>query len=217
MCAARQVEDRLRAEYVELLPAMQRTLTAMTTEVKHVLLSAILELDRYEQILVKGRIKDSESAIDSLRRRQQSRSFIDHGENYSLTTLPDLVGIRVLAFPQRRLQDVRRILEAEPRLTGWKGDPISSPDPTQPPIAFKYHGMWNPTDSFRSELQIVSLLIGLFWEVEHSAIYKPTPKLQGIASSISMKDRNDAVLNALQGFEQEFDSQIESGFEFPGE
>jgi hypothetical protein len=60
-------------------------------------------------------------------------------------------------------------------------------------------------------LQIVSSLIGLFWEVEHSAIYKPTPELQGIASSISMKDRNDAVLNALQQFEQEFDRQIETG------
>ena len=51
---ARQVEDRLRAEYVELLPAMHRTLTAMTTEVNHVLLAAILELDPPEQIVVKG-------------------------------------------------------------------------------------------------------------------------------------------------------------------
>jgi len=206
----RQAEDRLRAEYVSLLPAMQRTLTALLTEVNHVLLPAILRLDSYEQILIKGRIKDSERAVDSLRRRQESRSF-DPGEEYSLTALPDLIGIRVLAFPQRRLQDVRRALEQEPRLSGWKPDHISSPDPDRPPIAFKYHGMWNSTDSFTSELQIVSSLIGLFWEVEHSAIYKPTPELQGIASSISMKDRNDAVLNALQQFEQEFDRQIETG------
>ena len=189
---------------------MQRTLTALLTEVNHVLLPAILRLDSYEQILIKGRIKDSERAVDSLRRRQESRSF-DPGEEYSLTALPDLIGIRVLAFPQRRLQDVRRALEQEPRLSGWKPDHISSPDPDRPPIAFKYHGMWNSTDSFTSELQIVSSLIGLFWEVEHSAIYKPTPELQGIASSISMKDRNDAVLNALQQFEQEFDRQIETG------
>jgi ppGpp synthetase/RelA/SpoT-type nucleotidyltranferase len=209
---ARQVEDRLRAEYVDLLPAMQRTLTALMTEVNHVLLPAILRLDRYEQIVVKGRIKNSESAVDSLRRRQRLARFdISQSENYSLITLPDLVGIRVLAFPQRRLQDVRRILEAEPRLSGWKSDHISNPASKEPPIAFKYQGLWNSTDSFRSELQIVSFLVGLFWEVEHSAIYKPTPRLQGIASSMSMKDKNDAVLNALQQFEQEFDRQIESG------
>jgi len=212
MDSVRQVEDRLRAEYVDLVPSMQRTLTALLTEVNHILLSAILTLDPYEQIVVKGRLKDSESAVDALRRRQEMGRFdVKQGESYSLTTLPDLVGIRVLAFPQRRLHVVRRILEAEPRLSGWKDDHLSSTDPTQPPIGFKYHGLWNTADPFRSELQIVSLLVGLFWEVEHSAIYKPTPKLQGMASSISMKDRNDAVLTALQQFEQEFDRQIEAG------
>src|SRR5216684_3438828 len=210
MDGARQVEDRLRAEYVDLLPSMQRTLTALLTEVNHILVPAILTLDRYEQIIVKGRLKDSESAVDALRRRQEMARFdFDQGESYSLTTLPDLVGIRVLAFPQRRLQDVRGILEAEPRLSSWESDHIPNQDPAQSPLAFKYHGTWNPSDSLRSELQIVSLLVGLFWEVEHSAIYKPTPRLQGIAGSISMKDRNDAVLTALQQFEQEFDRQIE--------
>ncbi len=197
---------------------MQRTLTALLTEVNHILLPTILALDPYEQIIVKGRLKDSESAVDALRRRQEIGRFdIDHGESYSLTALPDLVGIRVLAFPQRRLQDVRRILEAEPRLSSWKSDHIPSQNPAQPTLAFKYHGAWNSMDTLRSELQIVPLLVGLFWEVEHSAIYKPTPKLLGIAGSIPMKDRNDAVLRALQQFEQEFDDQIEGNFKLPGE
>jgi ppGpp synthetase/RelA/SpoT-type nucleotidyltranferase len=209
MNGARQVEDRLRAEYVDLLPSMQRVLTALMTEVNHVLLSTILNLDRHEQILVKGRLKGSESAIDSLRRRQEMGTFdVDRSAGYSLTTLPDLMGIRVLLFPQRRLDGVRRILESEARLAGWKHDHIPNPEPVRAPIGFKYRGFWNPTDTFQSELQIVSLLVGLFWEVEHSAIYKPTPELQGIASSISMKARNDAVLKALQQFEEEFDRQI---------
>jgi len=191
---------------------MQRTLTALMTEVNHVLLPTILNLDRYEQVLVNGRIKGSESAIDSLRRRQEMGRFdVDRGETYSLTTLPDLVGIRVLAFPQRRLEEVRVVLEGEPRLSAWSSDHIESRDAVQPPVAFKYQGFWNTDDPFRSELQIVSVLIGLFWEVEHSAIYKPTPRLQGAASSMAMKDRNDAVLRALQQFEQEFDRQIEVG------
>jgi ppGpp synthetase/RelA/SpoT-type nucleotidyltranferase len=189
---------------------MQRTLTALLTEVNHVLLPAILELDGHEQIIVKGRVKESESAVESLRRRQQSRSFADDDETYTLTALPDLIGIRVLAFPQRRLQDARSILEAEPRLSGWKADHISGRDSTQPPIALKYHGTWRASDSFRSELQIVPLLIGLFWEVEHSALYKPAPQLLGLARSIEMQDRNNAVVAALQEFEREFD-RIDGG------
>ncbi|MGH9422473.1 MAG: hypothetical protein ACRD3J_21030, partial [Thermoanaerobaculia bacterium] len=114
------------------------------------------------------------------------------------------------------LEDVRRILALEPRLSGWRGDHISK-STEETPIAFKYHGLWSSTDSFRSELQIVSLLIGLFWEVEHSAIYKPAPRLQGIARSIAMQDRNNAVVTALQQFEQEFDRKIESGSEFLAE
>lgn len=47
------------------------------------------------------------------------------------------------------------------------------------PIAIKYRGFWNADDQVKSEIQIASLLIGLFWEIEHSAIYKPGPNLRG--------------------------------------
>ena len=54
------------------------------------------------------------------------------------------------------------------------------------------------------------LLVGLFWEVEHSAIYKPSPNLRGIEKSRAMKGRTAAVLSALREFEEEFDRQIDS-------
>src|SRR5664280_3024387 len=53
--------------------------------------------------------------------------------------------------------------------------------------------------------QIVSMLTGLFWEVEHSAIYKPTPSLKGIARSLEMQQRTRDVLRALRSFEEEFE------------
>ena len=103
-----------------------------------------------------------------------------------------------------------------PRITGWTADPIPSDDPKSGPIALKYHGHWNPTDSVRSEIQIVSLLIGLFWEVEHSAIYKPSPGLRGVGRSLAMQARTADILSALRHFEQEFERQIEiSNVEFP--
>jgi len=77
------------------------------------------------------------------------------------------------------------------------------------PIIFKYRGLWNPDDRVRSEIQIASLLIGLFWEVEHSAVYKPSPNLRGVAESLLMKERIAAVEMALKEFELEFELEFE--------
>ncbi len=65
------------------------------------------------------------------------------------------------------------------RIPEWTSDHVPAEQPSAPPIALKFHGFWHRDDHFRSEIQIVSLLIGLFWEVEHSAIYKPAPNLRG--------------------------------------
>ena len=210
----RSVEDWLRAEYVSLLPGLQRTLTAIETEINYLLLPIKLGLDRYERVLVRSRLKDCESAVDSLRRRQEGGRFdTDQIEKYSLVTLPDLVGVRVLTFPQSRYDDAQRIISA--RIRGWTADPIPADEPDEPPVALKFYGFWNPDDRFQSEIQIVSLLIGLFWEVEHSAIYKPAPNLRGVAQSIPMKARTSAVLRALRDFEIEFDRQLANNFELP--
>jgi hypothetical protein len=205
MAEPRTVEDRLRSEYAYLLPAMQRTRTEVETEVQHLLLRATLSLDQYERIVVRSRLKDCESAVDALRRREKFGLFdADHPEQYSLTSLPDLVGVRVLTFPQRCLQEVHETLL--PRIGGWVADHIE-------PIVFKYTGRWNSGDLVRSEIQVLSLLIGLFWEAEHSAIYKPSPKLRGIAPR--MKDSSRAVIDALQEFESEFGRLIEEDPDAP--
>jgi predicted ATP-grasp superfamily ATP-dependent carboligase len=52
------------------------------------------------------------------------------------------------------------------------------------------------------------MLIGLYWEVEHAAIYKPSPRLRGIADSLDMKQRDNDVHAALRAFETEFEKQI---------
>ena len=49
------------------------------------------------------------------------------------------------------------------------------------------------------------MLTGLFWEIEHAAIYKPSPQLRGLARSLSMQARSRDVLEALGGFEDEFE------------
>jgi ppGpp synthetase/RelA/SpoT-type nucleotidyltranferase len=204
---ARLVEDRLRAEYVGLLPSMQRILTQLETEVRYALLPLTLRLDRYERILVRARLKECESAVDSLRRRQEGATFdTEKPGSYSLTSLPDLVGVRVLTFPHRRFEAAHGKLSH--LIDSWTPDHLSGVSPEDPPVALKYHGLRNPSDTVEAEIQVVSLLVGLFWEVEHSAIYKPSPNLRGVEKSPAMKDRTAAVLSALSDFEEEFDRQI---------
>jgi hypothetical protein len=70
----------------------------------------------------------------------------------------------------------------------------------------------------RSEIQLVSLLVGLFWEVEHSAIYKPSPRLRGMTKSIEMKRKIAAVETALREFEMEFERLLEEASQtLPGD
>ena len=61
------------------------------------------------------------------------------------------------------------------------------------------------------------MLIGLFWEVEHSAIYKPAPSLKGIAESEDMKKLKTGVERALSRFEAGFESFVRDNTEPPSE
>jgi ppGpp synthetase/RelA/SpoT-type nucleotidyltranferase len=203
------VEDALRAEYFEkLLPDMRRTLVAVDAEVRHLLLPISVALSRYEHVSIVSRLKDCDSAIDSLRRRQEARLFDpENFEGYSLASLPDLVGVRILAFPRHRSADAHSALL--PLLADWTADPVPGSTAGDDPVALKYRGRCaSAQTTITAEIQIVSRLIGSFWEVEHAALYKPSPNLQGVLASPSMKERTNAVLTALRDFENEFERLV---------
>ena len=52
------------------------------------------------------------------------------------------------------------------------------------------------------------MLIGLFWQIEHSTIYKPSPQLKGVVRSLEMQQRTSEVLKALKAFEDEFERLV---------
>lgn len=204
----RTVEDRLRAEYFELIPDMQRTLVALEADVRHHLLPVMIALRRYEQVRIAARLKDCESAVDSLRRRQTAGGFDPENPGaYSLSGLRDLVAVRVLVFPSYRREQVRTALL--PLLSDWTSDPVPGIEPDDVPVALKYHGRCDSAlTTLTAELQIVSSLIGSYWEVEHSALYKTSNELQGALLSPRMKARQSAVLLSLREFETEFELLI---------
>jgi hypothetical protein len=126
----------------------------------------------------------------------------DRPESYTLTSLNDLAGVRVLAFPRSRLAEVDRLLRKE--FATWTSDPVESDGEVQ---AFKYYGHCSQASAkVKGEYQVVSMLTGLFWEVEHSAIYKPDARLGGISEHLGMLSRTRDVMKALKAFEEQFEA-----------
>lgn len=110
----RTIEDGLRSEYFDLLPEVRRVAEHLETVIRYYLLPITGALSRYEQVTVKSRVKEYESAVNALRRRQQFASFDPNSEEaYTLTGLRDLAGVRVLAFPHSRVQEVDALLRQQ--------------------------------------------------------------------------------------------------------
>jgi hypothetical protein len=202
----RSVEDKLREEYFEILPEIRAVCEHLEAEIKYRVLPISRSLDRFERIAVRSRIKKCESALDSLRRRQEGATFdSERAEAYTLRTLKDLAGVRVLAFPRARLGEIDATLRNV--FDNWMEDPVLGDHGEN--LAFKYWGFSAASNAISGEYQIVSMLTGLFWEIEHSAIYKPSPQLRGVARSLEMKEPIANVLRALSGFEEEFERLIQ--------
>jgi len=207
MLGSRTIEDRLREEYFDLLPEIRRTALETETRVRRDLLDISLKLERYERLLITSRVKECESAVDALRRRQLLGAWDEERpHDYSLTQLPDLAAIRVMAFPRQRLLDVEAVVRQT--LSSWTADPVPPIDGLAVPLALKYFGRWSLDSRITAEVQIVSLLIGAFWEVEHDAIYKPNPNLHGVMRSASVIQPRDEVLRALERFGAAFEEAI---------
>jgi ppGpp synthetase/RelA/SpoT-type nucleotidyltranferase len=207
----RTVEDRLREEYFALLPDARRTLEELEAEVRHCLLPLSHRLDKHEKLTVTSRVKDCESAVGALRRRQEGATFDpDTADSYTLSALNDLAGVRVLAFPRSRWEDANLVLRQHSTFASWASDPVraSPPDADSNLLAFKYHGFCARNTTVRAELQVAPMLIGLFWEVEHSAIYKPSPRFKGVLAEPGMEQRTTDVYNALRAFEEKFEELI---------
>jgi hypothetical protein len=205
--AERTVEDRLREEYFELLPDIKRVAEELETEVRYCLLPISSRLDRYERLVITSRIKECESALDALRRRQAFATF-DRGqpEVYTLSSLKDLAGVRVSVFPRSRWSETDQELRKHQPFSDWEPDPVRYENGEL--LAYKYYGHCKPSDRVWSEFQVVPMLTALFWEVEHATIYKPSPRLKGIARSLEMQQRTAEVLSALRAFEDEFETLV---------
>jgi ppGpp synthetase/RelA/SpoT-type nucleotidyltranferase len=201
----RTIEDRLRSEYFDLLPHIRRVADEAETEVRYLLMPVMRNLESHEKIVIRSRVKDCESAIGALRRRPEYFRVDDPADDPpSLRLLKDLAGVRILAFPKHRVIEVDEALRA--RFGDWTADPVPPIPGTSNLFAFKYHGFCNPHCRVQAEIQLLSMLIGLFWEVEHGALHKPAERLRQIEISARMQGHYTDVLRALSNFEERFET-----------
>jgi ppGpp synthetase/RelA/SpoT-type nucleotidyltranferase len=204
--AERTIEDRMREEYFDLLPDIRKVGQQLEAEIRYHFLPISKGLNRYERVVVTSRVKDCESALQKLRGKQEGATFDhDRPERYSLASLNDLAGVRVLAFPSKRLTEIDSALR---KIFRWTPDPVIGDGEM---LAFKYFGYCKASRKIKGEYQIVSMLTGLFWEVEHSAMYKPDAQLRFMAEHRELKQRRARVLEALKAFEEEFEDLLPAG------
>jgi ppGpp synthetase/RelA/SpoT-type nucleotidyltranferase len=204
----RTVEDQLREEYFRLSPEIKRVLHQLQTDVTYLLLPLTLDLKHHERIHIEARAKECDSAISALRRREEARQFDeDAPTGYTLTKLPDLAGVRVSVFPKSRLEAVHTTIRD--KYVEWTPDPVKTGTPPRL-RAWKYHGFCPTSSRVRAELQVVSMLTGLFWQVEHDAFYKPRdPVLMGAAIKPAIRDRTEQVYEAFDELENVLERELE--------
>ena len=203
----RTMEDRLREEYFLLSPDIRRVLHQLQTDVACSLLPLTLRLEHHERVQIEARAKECDSAISALLRRQEERAFEeDAPTRYTLADLPDLAAVRILVFPKSRLEDVHTIIRRQ--YAEWTSDPVTTGAPPKF-RAWKYYGFCSTSARVRAELQVVPMLTGLFWQVEHDAFYKPRdPILKGAASKPIIRNRTERIYDAFDELEAVLEREL---------
>ena len=95
----------------------------------------------------------------------------------------------------------------------WTSDPVRTGTPPRF-RAWKYHGFCSTGSRVRAEVQVLPMLTGLFWQVEHGAFYKPRdPILRGAASKPVIRERTDRVYDAFDELEDVLERELRRNVE----
>ncbi len=201
----REIRNNLRDEYFRLLPNIRKILEEMEATISYALVSIKKKLKNHEHIELQSRVKDCESAINALRPPGGKFSPAKAGE-YSLVKLEDLAGVRVLVFPRRLIEEVDQQISMS--LPGWTHKPIKRDNASEEILVNKYFGHIDTKNEIYGEYQIAPMLLGLFWQVEHAVLYKPSSILKGIETDFLIQAKREAIYTAFDEFEKRFEDMV---------
>ena len=194
----RKVEDRLREEYFDRLPEIRRVAEELEVRTRYLTLPILHSLKVHEKLIIRSRVKEFGSVLAKLRRQVKGGKegrVLPQEIASSILGLRDLAGVRVLAFPDERVLEIDQVLR--PNFPHWDNDPIFYEGGSKQ--APKYAGYCETVSrQVMCEYQIVPMLVGLFWEVEHAAMYKRDL----VAKSQKMQRHRAEVERALAAFEK---------------
>lgn len=121
--AERTIEDRLREEYFALLPEISRVAERLEAEIRYLMLPISGGLRGMKDWLSNAGLSPARARWIN-RRRQETRDFdTNRSEIYTLTSLNDLAGVRVLGFPRNLLAEVDRFITRGLRLPDLRSCP----------------------------------------------------------------------------------------------
>ncbi|MBX9587126.1 MAG: hypothetical protein K2X50_07685 [Gammaproteobacteria bacterium] len=76
---------------------------------------------------------------------------------------------------------------------------------------FQYQGKIKENENIGCEIQIVPMLIGKYWEVEHFVLYKPLPLYKDIKKDCpEIKELYDKICETLEDFEKKFSEFVKN-------
>lgn len=108
-----------------------------------------------------------------------------------------------MVFPAGLITKVNKIITTKFR--SWKSDHHKLGKTI---LCKKYDGLPSKKLKIRCEIQIISMLTGAFWDIEHFALYKPDPAYKGMKENLTMRRLRDEVLVKLAEFEKSFERLI---------
>lgn len=159
----------LRSEYDNQINKMNGLLDYYKTEIEYLIRELKLNCKKFEKIEFSSRIKTFESCITKLKKKNEANVLTEEAK---LSEVKDLIGIRMLVFPNDYIEVIKRlIMRKHNKFTIEEIDEDKKKECDF--IKFFVYFNIEKFNHILVEIQILPYLLGKYWDIEHSLIYKP--------------------------------------------
>ena len=172
-------------EYSNKIEKFKKIEEKLYFEVCHFLSDDKYNLNEFQHIEITSRIKSYSSAEKKLRNQLELTAH----DKSSIFDLDDIIGIRISVFPLTLLRNIEKKLDE--KFKSWKKEKSCHGRYS----VYKHRSNYEKANC---EIQLVPMLVGKFWDVEHSVIYKSK-----LSKNEDLNKSYDVIINALHDYENQ--------------